>query len=216
MHRGSLKLASLPSYLMFVQIFTVLTALPDEKQQTRIAMIMINDDGIDVHEGLLVRGERLIRGYPNDFRARNFVDKYSDIILVLRKQHAVSNWMSRNRAYCAWIEPEAHPETARPLQSRSDHHDRRGEGYQNAPNHLRHHDTNEEDDSGLDDDSRSDDEEDLLQEVVVDGCGVLEINGVFLRNGSCDNVPKYTRRTHYRGREEEFSLYRCKLADRTR
>lgn len=195
----------------------MLTAIPDEKQQERITMIMLNDDGNDYHEGLVVKGGRLIRGFPNDFRARIHADKYSDVLCVLRKQHAVSNWMSRNRNYCAWIDPEAHPETAHPLQSRSDHPGRRGGGYQNATNHLQNHNPNEEDDSDLDDDSRSDDDDDeLVQEVVVEGCGVSEINGVFRRDGSSDNVSKYTRRSHFMGREEEFSLYRCRLTDSTR
>ena len=60
------------------------------------------------------------------------------------------------------------------------------------------------------------DRDDLVHDVVVDGCGVPEVNGVFRRDGSSDGVPKYTRRNRYRGREEEFSLYRCTINDSTR
>jgi hypothetical protein len=193
----------------------MLTAIPDEKQQARISMIMMNDES-DAHLGLLIKGDHLIRDYPNDYRARMHAEKYSDFLRVLRKQHAVSNWMSRNRAYCAWIEPEAHPETVHPLQTRSDHPDRRSGGYQNAPEHLQNHNPNAEDDSGLDDDSRSDDDDDLVHDMVVDRCGVPEVNGVFRRDGTSDGVWKYTKRIRYRGREEEFSLYRCRLTDSTR
>jgi ubiquitin carboxyl-terminal hydrolase 9/24 len=209
----SFNMMSLPS--TFVQVLTMLTAIPDEKQQARISMIMMNDES-DAHLGLLIKGDHLIRDYPNDYRARMHAEKYSDFLRVLRKQHAVSNWMSRNRAYCAWIEPEAHPETVHPLQTRSDHPDRRSGGYQNAPEHLQNHNPNAEDDSGLDDDSRSDDDDDLVHDMVVDRCGVPEVNGVFRRDGTSDGVWKYTKRIRYRGREEEFSLYRCRLTDSTR
>ena len=51
---------------------------------------------------------------------------------------------------------------------------------------------------------------------VVEGCGISEINGVYKRNGSCDNVSKYVRQCQYNGNDEEFTLYRCKLMDDTR
>lgn len=53
-------------------------------------------------------------------------------------------------------------------------------------------------------------------QMVVEGCGINAINGVFLRDGEHDNVPKYIRRAQYYGREVEFSLYRTPLYDRTR
>jgi len=51
---------------------------------------------------------------------------------------------------------------------------------------------------------------------VVEGCGISEMNGVFKRNGSCDNVSTYVRQCQYNGSDEEFTLYRCKLMDDTR
>ena len=48
-------------------------------------------------------------------------------------------------------------------------------------------------------------------QMVVEGCGIDAINGVFSRDGLNDNAPKYIRRTRYEGREAEFTLYRCRI-----
>ena len=203
-------------FLVHLQILTVLTAIGDEKQQERIATVMINDDGEERREGLMTKGERIIQDFPNDYRARIWADKHAEIINMLQKQYAVSNWMSRNRGHWTWIEPDAHPETAHPLQSRSDHSGRRGGGHQNVTTHHQNHDPNAEDESDIDEDSRSDEDEEPVREIIVKGCGVPEINGMFTRAGSFDGVSKYTKHTHYRGKDEEFSLFRCKLTDNTR
>jgi hypothetical protein len=202
--------------LAYLQILTVLTAIRDEKQQERIATVMSYDDGEERREGLMTKGERITQLYPTDYRARAYADKYAEIINILHKQHAVSNWMSRHRSHWTWIEPDAQPETAHPLQSRSDHSGRRGGGHQNVPTHHQNHDPNAEDESDIDEDSRSDEDEEPIREIVVKGCGVSEINGIFTRAGSFDGVSKYTKHTRYRGKEEEFSLFRCKLTDNTR
>merc|ERR1711983_285076 len=52
--------------------------------------------------------------------------------------------------------------------------------------------------------------------MLVRGCGVPEINGIYRRAGNFDEVPKYSRTTRYNGRDEEFSLFRCRLTDNTR
>jgi hypothetical protein len=200
-----------------IQILSVLTAIRDEKQQGRIATVMINDDGEERQEGLMTKGERILQRYPADYHARAYADKCAGIITMLQKQHAISNWMSQHRSRWTWIKPDAHPETAHPLQSRSDHSGRRGGGHQSLPApHHQNNDPNAEDESDLDDDSRSDEDEEPIREIVVQGCGVPEINGIFARAGSFDGVSKYTRHTQYQGREEEFSLFRCKLTDNTR
>ena len=48
-------------------------------------------------------------------------------------------------------------------------------------------------------------------QMVVEGCGIDAINGVFSRDGVNDDVPKYVRRAQYNGTEVEFSLYRCEI-----
>jgi len=53
-------------------------------------------------------------------------------------------------------------------------------------------------------------------DFVVEGCGISDLNGLFKRQGSCDNVPKYVRQCGYHGNDEEFTLFRCKLVDDTR
>ena len=53
-------------------------------------------------------------------------------------------------------------------------------------------------------------------QMVVDGCGVPEINGIYTQTGIFDGVPMYSRTTKFNGREETFSLYRCQLTDKSR
>ena len=45
-------------------------------------------------------------------------------------------------------------------------------------------------------------------QYMVEGCGIGEINGVYMRDGAFNNVPKYIRIAQYRGRQEVFTLYR--------
>ena len=52
--------------------------------------------------------------------------------------------------------------------------------------------------------------------VVVQGCGVSEINGIYEESGKYDSVPKYIRTTRYKGRNEKFTLFRCRLTDNSR
>lgn len=190
--------------------------MPDDKQEARINVLMMNEDR-SVSGGLMYNGNHLVQSYPNNYEARQHVERYLDCVQVLQKQRAVATWMARNPSLCAWMEPEAHPETAHPLQSRSDHSGRRGGGHHqnNMPAHQ-HIESNAVDDSDIDDeDSRSDDEE-SHREIVVEGCGVPEINGIYVQAGVFDGVPKYTQVVRYNGRDEEFSLFRCKLTDNTR
>ena len=56
----------------------------------------------------------------------------------------------------------------------------------------------------------------MPSEMIVDGCGVAEINGVYKKKGIVDDCPKYVHTARYRGRDEEFHLFRCKLTDNTR
>ena len=52
--------------------------------------------------------------------------------------------------------------------------------------------------------------------MKVEGCGVEEINGVYAKAGRYDGVAKYTKSAHYNGKDEEFTLFRCKLSDNTK
>lgn len=199
-----------------LKILETLIAIPDEKQQERITTLMINNGSDERHDGLITKPERIHFRYPNEYHVRNFVANYTDLIKLLAKQPVVANWMSRHQSHCSWIQPdEDHPESEHPFQSRSDRSGRRGGGHQNIPIHQ-NHDPNADDESGLDEDSRSDEEDDLVREMIVHNSGTPEINGIYIRAGSNDGVSKYTKRCFYNGRDEEFSLFRCKLTDNTR
>jgi hypothetical protein len=95
------------------------------------------------------------------------------------------------------------------LQSKCDCSDWRGEGHQN-------YDPNAEDESDSDEQSSSDKEDYLVREMIVNKSGTPEINGIYSRAGSDDDVSKYTKRCFYDGRHVEFTLFRCKLTDNTR
>lgn len=45
-------------------------------------------------------------------------------------------------------------------------------------------------------------------EMVVAGCGVDEINGIYKQKGELNGSPKYVRTAKYLGKDVEFSLYR--------
>jgi len=56
----------------------------------------------------------------------------------------------------------------------------------------------------------------MINDIVVEGCGINEVNGVYNIQGSCDDVPKYVHRCRYNGKDEEFTLFRRKLMDESR
>lgn len=45
-------------------------------------------------------------------------------------------------------------------------------------------------------------------QMSVFGRGIDAINGIYTRDGECDHVPRYVRRTRYEGREVAFAIYR--------
>jgi ubiquitin carboxyl-terminal hydrolase 9/24 len=216
------------SYNVCEMVFKVLAAIPDERQQERINMLMLNDDKMkNGTSGLMVYGEGLAQQYhQQDYHYGNIIDKYVALIKLLQKQHAVALWMSENRNAWTWMEPEAPPEEMHPLQSRSDrsgHRGGRGNHYQSASSNLQNNSDsdlnggiNDSDDDVLDEDDDSRYEPDMVDHVVVEGCGVPVINGTYKRHGSCDGVPKYCRSAVWNDKEEDFMLFRCKLSDESR
>lgn len=175
-------------------------------------MVMMNQQ-VREPQGLLIRGESLLREYPNHYQARAHAERYMEIVQMLHKQKEIANWISNNQSYVAWMEADTRPETSHP-QQRSDHSGRRGGGHHQS--HLQNHDNNSVDDSDSDGDLSRSDDEDYVREMLVEGCGVKEINGVYTKAGKYDGVSKYTKAVRYNGKDEEFSLFRCKLTDNTR
>ena len=212
----------------------MITAIPDDKQQERIQLLMINDDQrYDTRCGLMVMGDRLIRDhYGNTYQARHMAEKYLECIQHFQKvSRAIFVWLARSAPaspFYAWMEPhEQNPESRHPMQqqqSRSDHHSgRRGHQQQQhiAAAYVNRHDPNAVDSDGYGSSEMEDDIDDLSDdgmpsEMIVDGCGVAEINGVYKKKGIVDDCPKYVHTARYRGRDEEFHLFRCKLTDNTR
>ena len=177
-------------------------------------MLMMHNDREDDRCGLMIVGHRIIQDYPQNYHARQHAEKFSEVIQQISKQRCVAEWMQMNRRCWAWMSEDPRPEMAHPMQARSDHSGRRG-GHQIL---YQYHDQNalESEDGSMDeeDDLRSDDFS--VDEMMVEGCGVEEINGIYKRSGAYDGVPKYVHEARYNGRDEEFSLFRCRLTDNTR
>ena len=70
--------------------------------------------------------------------------------------------------------------------------------------------------SMLEDSEDNDSRPDVDEGIEVEGCGLSEINGYFRRIGSHDDCPRFCKRAFFRGRDEVFSLFRCRLNDSTR
>lgn len=136
-------------------------------------------------------------------------DKCVHLLHELRRQRAVAMWMGRNQSHWRWMESDNGPE-----QQRGDYSVRRGENrHQALPNHNMS-DYDEDDDDDYEDDSRRLDP--MFDEVSVEGCGIQDINGVYVRSGHCDEVPRYSKQGKWDGKEVDFMLFRCKLSDNTR
>ena len=74
------------------------------------------------------------------------------------------------------------------------------------------------DDDSLDDDddSRFGPDDTVWDYMIVEGCGIAQVNGTYKRSGSADKVPKYLKNTLYDGKDEDFMIFRCLLCDLTR
>ena len=55
-----------------------------------------------------------------------------------------------------------------------------------------------------------------VNEMKVEGAGLHEINGIYVRFGQHDGVSKFMKTSKYNGKSVEFTLFRCKLTDSTR
>ena len=52
---------------------------------------------------------------------------------------------------------------------------------------------------------------DVVREITVEGAGLQEVNGTYLRCGKHDRVSKFVRSTRYNGRSVDFMLFRTIL-----
>lgn len=173
---------------------------------------MINNSSQIEGVGLLIFAQKMHQYDPDDQRDR--AEKCLHMIRELRRQYAVAMWMNENRGHWAWMEPEVGPEVTNSQQSRGDYSGRRGGSNQHQS--VPHSDNSDDEDEYEDDEDSRFGQDIIYNEIVVEGCGISEINGVYKRCGHCDDAPKYSKTGLWDGREEDFMLFRCKLTDNTR
>lgn len=158
-----------------------------------------------------------------------YFDRYVDVLKELQQQQEVFKWMSERRTLWGWMEQWLRSDLVSPSQnqSRSDYLSGR-DGGSVISGSLRCHNHSDSDmNAGMNDSDDEDDDsryglpyehDNYINEgrVVVSGAGVKAVNGIYLRNGSFDNVAKYHKAGVWKDREEVFSLFRCRLSDQTR
>lgn len=204
-----------------LMIFKVLVAIPDERQQERIKILMQSREKCSPHAelgvGLLIAAKecstsRSNQHYPVDFHYSVAVERYINVVKELMKIHKVNEWMGNNREMWAWMEHWFRPEGSGSQQVRGDLSGGR-DGAGSAPlNH--HHHTTSEMNPVMGNDDESDDYG--FDSIVVEGAGEPAVNGTYLPSGNCDNVGKCVKEGRWQDRDCNFSLFRCKLSDGTR
>jgi ubiquitin carboxyl-terminal hydrolase 9/24 len=189
--------------ICYFQGLCLLAAIPDDKQQDRINTIMLHNRP-DEGDGILIQAHQCAEDQHEGF------EKCAHFLHEIRRQRAVAKWMDQHQSHWAWMEPENGPEMMNPQQSRGDHSGRRGGNRQ----------LNMSDDDDYDDDDDDpygfDPRENMHEEMIVSGCGIADINGLYKKIGHCDEVPKYSKMGRWEGNEVDFLLFRCKLSDNTR
>ena len=186
----------------------VLAAIPDEWQKDRINMLLTNDHNTAL--GLLRAGQTCANTREN----HHYAEKILELMKTLKKFRSVSNWMAENRVFQEWMEPQQR--RMHPLQSRNDHSGRRDGHHNMHVNVQGHSDSEGVNDSDIDSDDDDSAFDESLVEMMVEGAGLREINGTYVRVGQNDGVSKFMRTSRYNGRSVDFMMFRCKLTDGTR
>lgn len=162
---------------------------------------MTNRDENQRHEhGLAIVGNHL-RHRGTTFQDEDLLRKYIQIVKRLSQQSAIDSWLKTHSNCAEWLKSN----------SANQHEQRRGgAGHQDRMDYSNSmFEDSEDNDSRFSDDS-------VAGGIQVEGCGLSEINGYFRRVGFHDECPKFCKMTTFRGREEVFSLFRCRLTDNTR
>jgi len=165
--------------------------------------------------------------YNSDYHHNSSLfERYIDTLKDLRKLRGISTWMSENKSVWSWMEQYLQTDVAQVShhQVRSDYHNRGDVGVvQLAPGGLEHH--NQSDSDANIGGNDSDDDEDSRYEagdsyssgrIIVSGAGLASVNGTYNCNGVFDTVPRYSKTGIWNGRNETFSLFRCRLSDQTK
>ena len=208
--------------LLVRQVFKTVAAVPDTFQKDRISLIMECDtkphSNIDHGIGLLVAPKSFSNTRSSQHYSSEIQYAYVEAIRELARIQAVYKWLQENRPLWAWME--------RDLFHRKDEfsarhpvrvdYSRRDDENSAAPiidNHA-HSDS----DMPLHSDEEDDDFDDMdtKEQVLVEGAGLNAVNGVYSRDGTFENVGKYSMISSWQGQDHEFSLFRCNTSNNTK
>jgi len=206
----------------------IVAASPGESQLENINMIMLSRNKIsgrnEIGEGLLQVAKELVyihssQHYSNEYSHQSvLLTTYIEVIKELRNIRAVDAWMTVKKDELMWLEQYLQPDTTisdRCESSRRDdalHHGSYDQQYSDSDLNGIH----ESDDE--DDDSRFEDAYTGVSNgfVLVEGAGISQVNGTYACTGTWDNVDLFTKNDIWEGRNQTFSLFRCRLSDNTK
>jgi ubiquitin carboxyl-terminal hydrolase 9/24 len=179
----------------------------------------------DIGEGLLLIAKELIyvqrsQHYTSEYSPQSvLLTVYIEVINELRKIRAVDAWMTERKEELNWLEQYLQPDTM--TTDRSDSNNRRDGVLHHASYDQQYSDS---DLNGIHD-SDDDDEDSRFEDsytavangiVSVQGAGTSQVNGLYTCTATCDNVDLYRMNGIWNGREETFSLFRCRLSDNSK
>ncbi len=214
-----------------VTVLSSLASIPDEHQKDRITLIMLCRERLnaDNHPIGLMKASitfHNLRQRPGSY-SHELIDAYERYIGILKdliNVHAVLGWMEENRNAWASLDRDLFepPQHVGHGQSRGDYSGRRdNEDVGGHLDHNHHSDSdvmpgmNESEDD--DDDSRFDDVPEPCEvvNVRVSNAGNTDVNGLYLRDGHCEGVVKYSRFGMFKNKECKFALFKCNVSNNT-
>ena len=201
-------------------------------QKERIKTIMQSNERISqskhIGGGLLIIAKDLAMSrssqhYGNEYSHDSvLLDIYIEVISDLRKVMAVDEWMNANKEAWSWLEQWLRPDSGN-ISDRSDRSRRDGTVRQNGFDQTQ----SDSDLNGVNESDEEDDDDSRFEAMEsysnvpsgvlqVQGAGIAQVNGIYTRTGSWDQVDLYTKHVIFEDREEVFTLFRCRLSDNSK
>ena len=201
-------------------------------QKERIKTIMQSNERISqskhIGGGLLIIAKDLAMSrssqhYGNEYSHDSvLLDIYIEVISDLRKVMAVDEWMNANKEAWSWLEQWLRPDSGN-ISDRSDRSRRDGTVRQNGFDQTQ----SDSDLNGINESDEEDDDDSRFEAMEsysnvpsgvlqVQGAGIAQVNGIYTRTGSWDQVDLYTKHGIFEDREEVFTLFRCRLSDNSK
>lgn len=213
-----------------VTILNTLASIPDDYQKDRINLIMQCRERLnaDNHPIGLIKASitfHSLRQRPSASYSHELIDAYERYIGILKEMinvHSVYSWMEENRNTWASLDRDLFepPQHAGHGQSRGDYSGRRDND--DAEVHLDHnHHSDSDVNPGMnesdDDDSRVDEypEPSEVLNIRVSNAGNTDVNGLYVRDGRCEGVDKYSRNGEFKNKKCRFSLFKCNVSNNT-